>query len=219
MVIPESNLAFESMHIADHLRDEFGEQRPGNYVVMNEDDARAGVRTNEDLKLAITTSFDMLLQKRLVKFHQNFFSVGEIVIMNLSAEDEANASAYLGHNLNGVNAGSTVGTMHDVLGGVSRSDIERRNMERQIMVRMGVNQQDMADKARDIVVQHMRNWTRVVRPRKDPTDLRAAQVFLTGKLGGEPDDDTMCLLLGNSFRKRFLTKDAYRQFRKNTVAS
>lgn len=208
------------MHFEDRLLQEFGDPAPGNYVVMKEDDSRAGVRTNEDLKLAITTSFDILLQQRCVQFHQNFFSVGETAIVTMATEDETNAGAYLGNDANGLNAGSLVGTMHGIMsGGASRSDIERRIMDRQILAQIGTNEQDVAEKARDIIVQHLRNWTRIVRPRKDPNDLRPAQIFFSGKLGGEPDDDTMCLLLANSFRKRFHAKDAYRPFRSTKQVS
>jgi hypothetical protein len=77
VVIPESNLGFEASNIAGHLALEFGLEGPGNYVIMREDDLRAGVKTNEELKWAMTTSLDLCMQMRAVRFHRNLASLGD----------------------------------------------------------------------------------------------------------------------------------------------
>lgn len=211
VVIPESNLGFEASHIADHLREHFGEPAPGNYVIMEEDDNRSGVRTNEPLKAAMTTSMDLMLQRRCIRFHQNFFSVGEPAVMEASEEASALASANKSTRA-GQFMGSMVGTARDTIPNVSDFEIERRRREQQLNNQSPIKEQEEADKARDVLVRHLRVWTRTIKPRKDQTDTRGPIVIYTGKLGSETDDDTMALLIGNTYRKRFRTNEKYRPF-------
>jgi hypothetical protein len=76
VIVPESNLAWEHSHIADELKLNFGVERPGNYIVMREDETRVGIKTNDSLKWAMTRGLDLEFEKRSLRFHREMFSVG-----------------------------------------------------------------------------------------------------------------------------------------------
>jgi hypothetical protein len=89
VVIPESNLGYESANIGDFIKASLGEERPGNYVTMTEDDLRIGVKTNEAFKWAMTVSLDLALKMRAIRFHRDMFSLGDrIPISPLDVPDE-----------------------------------------------------------------------------------------------------------------------------------
>jgi hypothetical protein len=73
--IPESNLAFEGIH----QQHELSSARLPNVHTMIEDDNRAGVKTNRDLKKAMVFALDAVLRKDggRVFFYKNFVTVGE----------------------------------------------------------------------------------------------------------------------------------------------
>lgn len=70
--IPESNYAFEGTHQRDAI------QNSGlDAVVMYEDDNRAGVRTNNELKKLMAYEFKYKLHKKNIKIHEDFFTLSE----------------------------------------------------------------------------------------------------------------------------------------------
>ena len=64
---PESNLAFEGIHQANKLK------RAGvlNICIMEEDDGRPGVRTDNDLKKAMANALRTKIVKGKVRIHQS----------------------------------------------------------------------------------------------------------------------------------------------------
>jgi hypothetical protein len=126
VIIPESNLGFEAMHFGDYLREEFGPERPGNYVIMKEDDARDGVKTNENIKLAMTTSFDRMLRHHAVRYHQHFFSIGDLIAL-----DDADARSA---------AAQTQALTFDQLRSVQASEVMRDTLNAQLAAWMRIVQ-------------------------------------------------------------------------------
>lgn len=187
VIVPESNLGFEALHIEDYIREAFGPPRPGNYVVMKEDDTRAGIKTNEDIKLAMTTSLDRVLRHHAMHFHRNFFSVGELVVNEVATNGSAAAS--------------------DAQTPSSASQLPDDDLR--IVT--------SADTMRDSIVTQLSSWMRIVQPRKDPNDDRPPRIFHTGKRGYKVDDNTIALSLANMFAKRFHSSNEYREYHNNRV--
>lgn len=70
--IPESNLAWEGTHQSKLLKKSGVRAK---VITMYEDGNRAGIRTNADLKRAMALSLKKKINKSIVKFHKDFFSV------------------------------------------------------------------------------------------------------------------------------------------------
>lgn len=83
MFVPESNLAYEGIRLSDDIK------RSGlkNVCVMKEDDNRAGVRTNNDLKKGMAISFQKILNKGMVRFHQHFVCLTENSGVKMTTEE------------------------------------------------------------------------------------------------------------------------------------
>jgi len=69
--MPESNLALESSHIADHLENNLASDE---YIIVKEDGEKPGFKTDNRLKRIGTQSLKNLLLKGQVRFHKNFFT-------------------------------------------------------------------------------------------------------------------------------------------------
>lgn len=65
---PESNLAFEGIHQANKLK----KLHMPNICIMEEDDGRPGVRTDNNLKKAMATALRAKIIKGKVKIHRSF---------------------------------------------------------------------------------------------------------------------------------------------------
>ena len=183
VVVPESNLGFEAANISGFIADELGPPGPGNYVIMVEDELRSGVKTDEDLKHAMSTSLDMSLRMRLLRFHRNFFSVGD-------------------------QKGATEVDEMDVDDGAPTYRVNNYDHS----VDMAIERERRADRMRDTLVDQLRRWTRTIKPRKDPNDPRPPGIFYSGKAGGQDDDGTIALCLPHTMRKRFHASDKYQQY-------
>jgi hypothetical protein len=70
--IPESNLAFEGVHADHNLR------RVGmpELITMYEDDQKAGIRTNRELKKMMALALGNMLVQERVCFYSDFFVLG-----------------------------------------------------------------------------------------------------------------------------------------------
>jgi hypothetical protein len=181
VVVPESNLGYESSNIGDFIKAALGEERPGNYVTMKEDDLRVGVKTNEAFKWAMTVSLDLCLQLRAIRFHREMFSLGDrIPISPIDVPDEND-----------------------------------RFLQQPPLT--PVQRFEMADRARETLIEQMQTWTRTIKPRKDPTDPRPPAIQVNGKIGGKPDDMCLALMLANTMHKRFYSNSLYRDYRPPTA--
>lgn len=81
--VPESNLAFEGIRVSHELR------RSGirDICVMQEDDNRAGIKTNNDLKKAMAISFQKVLAKRRIKFHKKMVCLTQVMGLPVTPDD------------------------------------------------------------------------------------------------------------------------------------
>lgn len=172
---------------------------------MEEDELRAGVKTNEDFKLAMTTSLDMVLRMRQMRFHRNFFSVGDKKVSFVDNESTV------------LREGDTDTVMRDADDTVIHM-MPRGEIARDAYVDEAIERERRADSMRDMIIDQLRRWTRTLKPRKDPSDPRPPSVFLSGKAGGQDDDGVIGLCLPQSMRKRFHTSDKYRKFWTNTAS-
>lgn len=66
--IPESNLGFEAIHQAFKLKN----SGLSGICVMNEDDNRAGVKINNDIKRLMVKTLEAKINKKKLRFHANF---------------------------------------------------------------------------------------------------------------------------------------------------
>lgn len=84
--VPESNLAFEGIHQEHALR------RSGvrDVCVMHEDDNRAGIRTNNDLKKGMAIAFQGVVSKKRLRFHEKFVCLTEKYSPDEMREDMLN---------------------------------------------------------------------------------------------------------------------------------
>ncbi len=73
--IPESNLGFEAQHMEQQMK--FAGLLSNNVCVMQEDDNRAGVRMNNQLKRMLANGLQFWLDTRSVCFHKKFFTLTE----------------------------------------------------------------------------------------------------------------------------------------------
>lgn len=71
--IPESNLGFEAIWSAREIR----RSNIGNICVMEEDQNRAGIKMNRELKKHMCAMFQEKVNLQQVHFHRNFVCIGE----------------------------------------------------------------------------------------------------------------------------------------------
>jgi len=74
IVVPESNLAFEGIWIAQEL------YRSGteNICIMREDENRAGVKINNSFKKLMKMAIEVKLNEKTIFLYNNFISIGEL---------------------------------------------------------------------------------------------------------------------------------------------
>ncbi len=73
VLVPESNLAFEGLW----MQQELYRSRARDICVVEEDDNRAGIRTNLVVKKAMTMALDGVLRENNVYMHRDFVCIGE----------------------------------------------------------------------------------------------------------------------------------------------
>jgi len=71
--IPESNLGFEALWVSRELK----HSGLNNIYIMNEDDNRAGVRMNAELKSNMAILLNEKLRTRSIKLYNKFITVGD----------------------------------------------------------------------------------------------------------------------------------------------
>ncbi len=76
--VPESNLAFEGIHQQYSLQ----RARIQHLCVMQEDENRAGIRMNYEIKKAMSYAMKAQINKRKLRFHKDFVCIGQTPIFS-----------------------------------------------------------------------------------------------------------------------------------------
>lgn len=71
--IPESNLGFEASWLAHEIR----RSNLGNVCIMEEDQNRAGIKMNRDIKKHMCAMFQEKANLEDIKFHKDFICIGD----------------------------------------------------------------------------------------------------------------------------------------------
>lgn len=75
VIVPESNLAFEGIYVAQELY-RSGEDK--KLCIMKEDENRAGVKVNNSFKKMMKMGLETKLNEKSVYFYKKFISIGEL---------------------------------------------------------------------------------------------------------------------------------------------